>query len=474
MASKDKSFVVPQAVRDAAQRGLDARKEHGRGGLDTRQAKKEGVGSGVQRASNLIQGRVTYATVKRMLAFFNRHKAFKEHHDDPSSAAKISWDLWGGNAGFAWAKRIVKQEEKVEKGSFLALSLGLSDDDPIFDEPIGGEPIGGEPVLSFTSLLKASKTVTSEGETVIKATDDSKTFTEVVEEAEDAKEILDGEGELDELTEEDAKRLHAEDPMIMSTEPFEKSLEPEDDDDDDSCDDTLDAEPEEETPDYQPHLRLDPKALNPHIKKAMKLRGDMSKSSSQAKKIGLALRREQYGSIDLTVVEQLLDGLGSDEVDDQIEAALVGGHLILDAMEKAEPHVPDKYLTGLTGKEREKRKKQIQARIKGKESYKPMEGDDEVKTKPSKYTKTKLAAAIRDEIKSSGKDEFLRAAAKVTGIKRSILEKVYDRGLKAWATSGHRVGASAQQWARARLYSFASGGSTQKTADKDLWEEHTK
>jgi hypothetical protein len=103
-----------------------------------------------------------------------------------------------------------------------------------------------------------------------------------------------------------------------------------------------------------------------------------------------------------------------------------------------------------------------------------MEGDDEVKTKPSKYTKTKLAAAIRDEIKSSGKDEFLRAAAKVTGIKRSILEKVYDRGLKAWATSGHRVGASAQQWARARLYSFASGGSTQKTADKDLWEEHTK
>jgi hypothetical protein len=88
MADQSKTFTVPQAVRKEAKRGLDLRKEHGRGGLDSRQAKKEGVGSGVQRASNLVQGKVSYGTVKRMLAFFRRHEKYKKdgHHDDRSSA----------------------------------------------------------------------------------------------------------------------------------------------------------------------------------------------------------------------------------------------------------------------------------------------------------------------------------------------------------------------------------------------------
>ena len=48
MPDKSKSFVVPQSVRAAAKRGLELRKKHGRGGLSAKQAKKEGVGSGVQ------------------------------------------------------------------------------------------------------------------------------------------------------------------------------------------------------------------------------------------------------------------------------------------------------------------------------------------------------------------------------------------------------------------------------------------
>jgi len=43
--------------------------------------------------------------------------------------------------------------------------------------------------------------------------------------------------------------------------------------------------------------------------------------------------------------------------------------------------------------------------------------------------------------------------------------------LKAWSTSGHRVGASAQQWARARVYSFLTGGKTTRTGDKDLFDK---
>jgi len=42
-----------------------------------------------------------------------------------------------------------------------------------------------------------------------------------------------------------------------------------------------------------------------------------------------------------------------------------------------------------------------------------------------------------------------------TGIKRSVLDTVYNKGLKAWKTSGSRPGATAAQWATARVYKFA-------------------
>lgn len=77
--------------------------------------------------------------------------------------------------------------------------------------------------------------------------------------------------------------------------------------------------------------------------------------------------------------------------------------------------------------------------------------------------------------------------SKLTGISMSILDKVYDRGLAAHrgnpqsvrSISGKKIGGtslkgkmSAQQWAQARVYSFAVGGRTRQTADKDLWEKH--
>jgi hypothetical protein len=44
--------------------------------------------------------------------------------------------------------------------------------------------------------------------------------------------------------------------------------------------------------------------------------------------------------------------------------------------------------------------------------------------------------------------------SKRTGISRSTLNTVYDRGLKAWKTGGSRPGATAPQWAIARVYKF--------------------
>lgn len=46
------------------------------------------------------------------------------------------------------------------------------------------------------------------------------------------------------------------------------------------------------------------------------------------------------------------------------------------------------------------------------------------------------------------------AIARRTGISVKKLNTVYDRGLKAWKTGGSRPGASAHQWAIARVYKF--------------------
>ena len=46
------------------------------------------------------------------------------------------------------------------------------------------------------------------------------------------------------------------------------------------------------------------------------------------------------------------------------------------------------------------------------------------------------------------------AIARRTGISRSTLNTVYDRGLKAWKTGGSRPGVTAPQWAVARTYKY--------------------
>ena len=109
------NFTPPKGVREEAKRGLKLRREHKRGGLSTQQASKHGIGSGVQRATNLASGaRVSPRTVRRMRAFFARHSAYKEHHKDKTSASYISWLLWGGDAGERWANKVYAQMERAD------------------------------------------------------------------------------------------------------------------------------------------------------------------------------------------------------------------------------------------------------------------------------------------------------------------------------------------------------------------------
>lgn len=77
--------------------------------------------------------------------------------------------------------------------------------------------------------------------------------------------------------------------------------------------------------------------------------------------------------------------------------------------------------------------------------------------------------------------------AKITKIKKSILQQVYNRGVGAWKTNINSVRMKStgkknvvaprsqkmgkEQWAYARIYSFVMGGKTQKTTDADLWKK---
>lgn len=110
-----KSYTPTEAMKNNAKRGLALREKYGRGSLDASQAKKEGVGSGVARARDIINGNLTLDTVKRMYSFFSRHeknyKPKEREADGGPTAGTVAFLTWGGSAGFAWARSILRQED---------------------------------------------------------------------------------------------------------------------------------------------------------------------------------------------------------------------------------------------------------------------------------------------------------------------------------------------------------------------------
>jgi hypothetical protein len=124
---------------------------------------------------------------------------------------------------------------------------------------------------------------------------------------------------------------------------------------------------------------------------------------------------------------------------------------------------PLKYHRGLTRRQALQRKRSATRRTKlsftDPKAYVPFKSDKGVKTRKSSYTE-RFHKKYPDA-KSLGE------IAKATGISKSILQTVYDRGMAAWRT-GHRPGASQQAWGMARVHSFVMKGKTYRTADSDL------
>lgn len=101
-----------QGMKEEAQRGLDWREEHGRGGTRV----------GAVRARQIVAGEnLSDETIKRMYSFFSRHEVdkqaegFKQGEEGYPSNGRIAWALWGGDAGYSWSKRLVEQMKKEDE-----------------------------------------------------------------------------------------------------------------------------------------------------------------------------------------------------------------------------------------------------------------------------------------------------------------------------------------------------------------------
>ena len=114
-AEKDINTVPTDGMVTEAKKGLEWRKEHGRGGTIV----------GVTRANQIVRkDKLSPSTVRRMKSFFARHEVdkraegFRPGEEGYPSAGRIAWALWGGDAGQSWSNKKVDQLDR-ERNKFL-------------------------------------------------------------------------------------------------------------------------------------------------------------------------------------------------------------------------------------------------------------------------------------------------------------------------------------------------------------------
>lgn len=126
-------------------------------------------------------------------------------------------------------------------------------------------------------------------------------------------------------------------------------------------------------------------------------------------------------------------------------------------------YFPKKYYSGLSKTRKKQRYGEIKKRStlswKNPKAYLPFKTNTGVKSKKSQYT--------QKWNRLFPKASSLEEKSKSTGVPLKYIKDCYNRGLAAWRT-GHRPGATEQQWGYARVHSFLLCGKTYKTTDSDL------
>ena len=96
-----KTYSAPQGVRNNARRGIE---------LNEKVGNKCATQVGKVRAQQLAKGEgLSFDTVKRMYSYLSRAEEYYDE-TDVKACGTISYLLWGGKAGLAWARNVLREE----------------------------------------------------------------------------------------------------------------------------------------------------------------------------------------------------------------------------------------------------------------------------------------------------------------------------------------------------------------------------
>ena len=90
--------------------------------------------------------------------------------------------------------------------------------------------------------------------------------------------------------------------------------------------------------------------------------------------------------------------------------------------------------------------------------------------KTDRKANTKLSPYTKMWYEKYPEKTSLTNKSKVTGVPLGTIKKVYRKGYAAWRT-GHRVGATPEEWGYARVHSFLLLGCTAMSADSKLLKD---
>lgn len=115
-------YTIPSGVQAEAKKSLEWRKKHKRGGTPV----------GMNTARTLARGgQIGIEKIRHIAKYFPRHevdkrgKGWEPGEDNFPSNGRIAWALWGGDAGWRWAKAIVEREDKKPVKASAEFSHGF-------------------------------------------------------------------------------------------------------------------------------------------------------------------------------------------------------------------------------------------------------------------------------------------------------------------------------------------------------------
>ncbi len=116
----DLDFTIPKGAKEEAKKGLEWRKEFGRGGTSV------GTNSARYILNNTTAGA---EKVRHIAKYFPRHEVdkraegYRQGEDGYPSNGRIAWALWGGEAGKSWSQKLVRAMNKRDEKARTAVEL---------------------------------------------------------------------------------------------------------------------------------------------------------------------------------------------------------------------------------------------------------------------------------------------------------------------------------------------------------------